>query len=116
MFRRTRRSRSAAPGAPRWHRSAPLRRSAQPRAKPSPKDYEIFLLARIKEAWDTTGDSDLNVAIGLARSGRIVTAAAILITVTGATRPARSTTTSAPLRRAWLGLTLHECISTSTGT
>jgi RND superfamily putative drug exporter len=44
-------------------------------------DYEIFLLARIKEAWDTTGDSDLSVAIGLARSGRIVTAAAILITV-----------------------------------
>ena len=29
-------------------------------------DYEVFLLARIKEAWDETGDNDLAVAIGLA--------------------------------------------------
>jgi putative drug exporter of the RND superfamily len=44
-------------------------------------DYEVFLLSRIKEAWDATGDNDQAVAIGLQRSGRIVTAAAILITV-----------------------------------
>jgi RND superfamily putative drug exporter len=44
-------------------------------------DYEIFLLSRIKEAWDETGDSDLSVAVGVARTGRIITAAAVLITV-----------------------------------
>jgi RND superfamily putative drug exporter len=44
-------------------------------------DYEIFLLSRIKEAWDETGDSDLSVAVGLAQTGRIITAAAVLITV-----------------------------------
>ena len=27
-------------------------------------DYEVFLLSRIKEAWDATGDNDLAVARG----------------------------------------------------
>jgi RND superfamily putative drug exporter len=44
-------------------------------------DYEMFLLSRIKEAYDATGDNDRSVAIGLQQSGRIVTAAAVLITV-----------------------------------
>jgi RND superfamily putative drug exporter len=44
-------------------------------------DYEVFLLSRIKEAWDQTGDNDLAVALGLQRSGRIVTSAAALIVV-----------------------------------
>jgi len=42
-------------------------------------DYEVFLLSRIKEAWDTEGDNDHAVALGLQRSGRIVTSAAALI-------------------------------------
>jgi putative drug exporter of the RND superfamily len=44
-------------------------------------DYEVFLLARIKEAYDETGDNDLAVRLGLQRSGRIVTSAALLIVV-----------------------------------
>jgi RND superfamily putative drug exporter len=44
-------------------------------------DYEVFLLSRIKEVHDETGDSDLAVAMGLQRSGRIITSAALLIVI-----------------------------------
>jgi RND superfamily putative drug exporter len=44
-------------------------------------DYEVFLLSRIKEVHDETGDNDLAVAVGLQRSGRIITSAAFLIIV-----------------------------------
>jgi putative drug exporter of the RND superfamily len=44
-------------------------------------DYEVFLLSRIKEEHDRTGDNESSVAIGLERTGRIVTAAAVLIAV-----------------------------------
>ena len=42
-------------------------------------DYEVFMLARIKEAYDETGDNDAAVAVGLQRSGKIITTAALLI-------------------------------------
>ena len=45
-------------------------------------DYEVFLLSRIKEEYDRTGDNGLAVADGLARSARVITAgAAIMVTV-----------------------------------
>lgn len=44
-------------------------------------DYEVFLLSRIKEAYDKTGDNALSVAIGLQRSGRIITSAAVIVVV-----------------------------------
>ncbi len=44
-------------------------------------DYEVFLLSRIKEEHDRTGDNERSVAIGLERTGRIVTAAAALLGV-----------------------------------
>jgi RND superfamily putative drug exporter len=44
-------------------------------------DYEVFLLSRIKEVHDRTGDNVQSVAMGLERTGRIVTAAAALLTV-----------------------------------
>jgi RND superfamily putative drug exporter len=44
-------------------------------------DYEVFLLSRIKEEHDRTGDNTRSVAIGLERTGRIITAAAVLISV-----------------------------------
>jgi RND superfamily putative drug exporter len=44
-------------------------------------DYEVFLLARIREAWLETGDNDRAVALGLQRSGRIITSAALLIVI-----------------------------------
>ena len=40
-------------------------------------DYEVFMLSRIKEEYDRTGDNEQSIAVGLQRSGRIVTAAAI---------------------------------------
>ena len=45
-------------------------------------DYEVFLLSRIKEEYDRTGDNALAVADGLAKSARVITAgAAIMVTV-----------------------------------
>jgi len=44
-------------------------------------DYEVFLLSRIKEEYDKTGDNTRAVALGLERTGRIVTAAAALLAV-----------------------------------
>ncbi len=48
-------------------------------------DYEVFLLSRIKEEWDRSDHSvEANtaaVATGLARTGRLVTAAAALISI-----------------------------------
>jgi RND superfamily putative drug exporter len=48
-------------------------------------DYEVFLLSRIREYWlasgRTRGDSDESVACGLARTGRLVTAAALLMSI-----------------------------------
>jgi RND superfamily putative drug exporter len=45
-------------------------------------DYEVFLLSRIKEEYDRTGDNALAVADGLAKSARVITAgAAVMVTV-----------------------------------
>jgi uncharacterized membrane protein YdfJ with MMPL/SSD domain len=44
-------------------------------------DYGVFLLSRIKEAYDSGIPNDRAVAIGLERTGRIVTAAALLFAV-----------------------------------
>jgi putative drug exporter of the RND superfamily len=44
-------------------------------------DYEVFLLTRMKEVWDRTGDNQEAVARGLERSGRIVTSAALIVVV-----------------------------------
>src|SRR5207253_10927947 len=44
-------------------------------------DYEVFLLSRIKEEYDRTGDNVSSVAIGLEKTGRLVTAAAGLLAI-----------------------------------
>jgi len=44
-------------------------------------DYEVFLLSRIREQWDRTGDNALAVATGLQRTGKIITSAALLLIV-----------------------------------
>ena len=44
-------------------------------------DYEVFLLSRIKEDYDATGDNTGAVARGLQRTGRLVTAAAVVISL-----------------------------------
>jgi RND superfamily putative drug exporter len=45
-------------------------------------DYEVFLTSRIKELHDAGADTETAVTQGLARTGRIVTAAALLLAVT----------------------------------
>jgi RND superfamily putative drug exporter len=42
-------------------------------------DYEVFLVTRMREAWDETHDNVRAVGLGLERTGRIVTAAAIVM-------------------------------------
>ena len=42
-------------------------------------DYEVFLLTRMQEAWQRTGDNRTAVADGLERSGRLVTGAAAIM-------------------------------------
>ena len=45
-------------------------------------DYEVFLLSRVREEYDRTGDNALAVADGLAATARVITAAAaIMVTV-----------------------------------
>lgn len=47
-------------------------------------DYEVFLLSRIKEAYDRSGDNSMSVVEGMESTGRIITSAALLmIIVTG---------------------------------
>jgi len=44
-------------------------------------DYEVFLLSRMREVYDLTGNNDLSVATGLARSGQVITSAAMIVVV-----------------------------------
>ena len=42
-------------------------------------DYEVFLLSRIREEYDRTGDNAPSVADGLAATARVITAAAAIM-------------------------------------
>lgn len=42
-------------------------------------DYEVFILSRIREEFDANGDTDQAVVRGLARTGRLVTSAALIL-------------------------------------
>jgi putative drug exporter of the RND superfamily len=42
-------------------------------------DYEVFLVSRIHEEWINTGDNDQAVTLGLAETGRVITAAALIM-------------------------------------
>jgi len=44
-------------------------------------DYEVFLLARVKELYDSGLSNDEAVEVGLQRSGRIITSAALLVII-----------------------------------
>ena len=48
-------------------------------------DYEVFLLSRIREYWlaspRTIADNDESIALGIAHTGRVVTAAALLMSI-----------------------------------
>jgi RND superfamily putative drug exporter len=48
-------------------------------------DYEVFLVSRMHEEWTRTGDASRAITVGLATTGRVITAAgAIMIVVFGA--------------------------------
>jgi len=42
-------------------------------------DYEVFLLSRVKEAWERTRDHHLAVALGLEETGRVISCAALIM-------------------------------------
>lgn len=44
-------------------------------------DYGVFLLSRIKEEYDRTGDHERSVTFGLSRTGGLITAAAVILAV-----------------------------------
>ena len=44
-------------------------------------DYEVFLLSRVREEWQRTGDSRTSVADGLAATAKVITAAAAIMVV-----------------------------------
>jgi trehalose monomycolate/heme transporter len=44
-------------------------------------DYEVFLLSRIRERYDLTGDNTAAIASGLQRTGGVITSAALLLVI-----------------------------------
>ncbi|WUI29237.1 MMPL family transporter [Mycobacterium sp. NBC_00419] len=70
-------------------------------------DYEVFLVSRIREYWlasaQTPADNDTSVAMGLARTARVITAAALIMAITFA---ALSGAQVSFLRMLGVGLTL----------
>ena len=68
-------------------------------------DYEVFLVSRIREFWLASGaaDNDESVARGIARTGRVVTAAALIMSIAFAALIASNVSF---MRMFGLGLTL----------
>ncbi len=66
-------------------------------------DYEVFLVSRIREFWLQTGRSDESVALGIAYTGRIITAAALIMSISFAALIAANVSF---MRMFGLGLTL----------
>ncbi len=42
-------------------------------------DYEVFMLTRIREVYDETGDTRKSISLGLAHTGKLVTSAALIL-------------------------------------
>jgi RND superfamily putative drug exporter len=42
-------------------------------------DYEVFMVSRMREAYDETGKTKESIALGLARTGKLVTSAALVL-------------------------------------
>ena len=70
-------------------------------------DYEVFLVSRIREFWLQSGrtraDNDESVALGVARTGRVITAAALVMSISFAALIAAQVSF---MRMFGLGLTL----------
>lgn len=68
-------------------------------------DYEVFLLARIKEQYKATGDSRSSIVFGMARTGRLISASSLVV-VTTMSALAMSRITSLKLLGTGLALTV----------
>ncbi|MFB4319285.1 MMPL family transporter [Actinomadura sp. 21ATH] len=66
-------------------------------------DYEVFLLSRIKELYAATGRHTASIVTGIARTGRLVTAAALVVAVS---MGAMVTSSNTVLKMNGLGLAL----------
>jgi RND superfamily putative drug exporter len=70
-------------------------------------DYEVFLVSRIREFWlaspQTAADNDESVALGVAHTGRVITAAALIMAISFAALIAANVSF---MRMFGLGLTL----------
>jgi RND superfamily putative drug exporter len=70
-------------------------------------DYEVFLVSRVREFWLASGrtrtDNDESVALGIARTGRVITAAALVMSISFAALIAAHVSF---MRMFGLGLTL----------
>ncbi|MBI4497196.1 MAG: MMPL family transporter, partial [Chloroflexi bacterium] len=44
-------------------------------------DYEVFMLSRVKEYYEATGDNGQSVALGLEHTGRLITGAALIVVI-----------------------------------
>jgi RND superfamily putative drug exporter len=44
-------------------------------------DYEVFVLSRLREEYDRAGDTDTAVVVAMARTGRLVTSAAVILAI-----------------------------------
>ena len=70
-------------------------------------DYEVFLVSRIREFWLASGrtraDNDESIALGVARTGRVITAAALIMSISFAALIAAEVSV---MRMFGLGLTL----------
>ena len=42
-------------------------------------DYEVFMISRMREAYDETGSTDRAIELGLARTGKLVTSGALIL-------------------------------------
>ncbi len=42
-------------------------------------DYEVFMLSRMREAYDETGSTNKAIELGLARTGKLVTSGALIL-------------------------------------
>jgi putative drug exporter of the RND superfamily len=42
-------------------------------------DYEVFMVTRMREVYDETHDTETAVSLGLARTGKLVTSAALVL-------------------------------------
>ena len=64
-------------------------------------DYEVFILARMREEYDKTGDTDAAVVDGLGRTGRLVTSAALILFLAFVSLASGPETTSRSSPPAW---------------